>query len=74
MVFGDAFVEVTLLVARLCSVSRVAKFLAHISGVSVGAFDLINCSWSVFRFVFAVTALHFARLRNNFRMISQEVP
>ena len=45
-------------VARLCSISRVVKVsagLTDISGLRVEAFDLINCSWSVFRFVFALT-------------------
>ena len=57
VVFGDVVVEVTILVARSCSFSRVVKVsagLTDISGLTVGALDLINCSWSVFRFVFVL--------------------
>ena len=42
MVFGDVIVEVTLLVARLCSVNRVVKFLTDISGLAVGALLLVS--------------------------------
>ena len=50
------------MVARLCSVSHVVKFLPVspiiiISGLAVEAVDLINCSWSVFGFVFSLTSV-----------------
>ena len=55
VVFGNIIVEVTLLVARLCLVSRIVSAgLTDISGLAVGAFDLINCSCSVFRLSFVL--------------------
>ena len=50
--FGDVVVDVIRFSSSLCSFSRVVKFsagLTDISGLVVGAFDFIICSWSVFR-------------------------
>ena len=49
------------LVARLCSVTREPRFLraglSDVSGLVVAAFDLVYCSLSVLRYVFALTLI-----------------
>ena len=58
MVFGDVVVEVNLFSSsfgvRLAAWLNFYASLTDVSGLAVGAFDLLNCSWSVFRFVFVL--------------------
>ena len=56
--FSDVVVGVTFLSSSFVFVySRgyVSAGLTGETGLAVGEFDLIKCSWSVFRFVFVLT-------------------
>ena len=57
VVFGDVVVEVTLFSSLFVFVESrglVSGGLTDISGLAEGAFDLINYSWFVLRFFFAL--------------------